>query len=207
MALSTDTAETLPVKVLFMGHSYMTHFGEFLRSRPAQTSLTFDMEIDQVDPIVKAIGRADINVVTNNLYQWVTDSDPDICVLHLGDNVIRHNDVDIEGIAVSVFNLALKLCMRYSIQCVLISQLLFRNVTRCTDFNMLVVQLNKCLDACVKQSGVSGIFFWHHHGFWQPGVKDALTHRDGVHLNFEGNLKLYKSFKRGLSRAINYLRQ
>lgn len=208
MALSTESvANSVPqVKVLFMGHSYIRRFGEFIRSPPLGVSSTFDMTVDKIEPIFRAIGGADIDVVSHNMRKWVTGCDPDVCILHVGDNDIRSNDVDVDFLARAVVNLAIELRMVHNVQYVIISQLLSRRVVRCTDFNALVVALNKRIEHHVKVASVSGILFWHHHGFWQQQVREGLSHQDGVHLNFDGNVKLYKSFKRALSKALSYLR-
>ena len=113
---------------------------------------------------------------------------PNILILQVGSNDIGQLYVEVDKIALSIIEFA-ESSLTFGCKLVIILSHWARNNTL---FNMRLDPFNKCLkDLCSVRRD---IMFWQHTSLGHNEIY-KYRHSDGVHLNSDGNKKLYKNIR------------
>jgi len=125
---------------------------------------------------------------------------PDIVILELGTNDLssRHP----LPVGSDIEELVRLLHTTYRVKVICVCQTIRREAAT-EAFNEGVGMLTKYLRVVLEP--IPYAFFWGHRGFWNP--KSNIYSRDGVHLNNNGQFKLYRSLRGAVLKSIRLLAQ
>ena len=119
---------------------------------------------------------------------------PDIIVLQLGTNDLSRFDPLVVGS--SIEDLVRILYDKYDVKVVCVCQTLHRGADPA--FNVRVRALTKYLKTFLEP--LPYFFFWGHMGFWNTTRR--FLARDGVHLNEQGQYKLFRSLRGAVLKSL-----
>jgi len=122
----------------------------------------------------------------------------DTVVIHVGSNDLCRSD-DVNAVVQSLLDLAMYVLSRWTVQQVVISQVLlrrpntrFRMRFTLADYNSSVASVNTTLRHRCQQ--LDGVTFWRHERLHN----DSFFCQDGVHLNVRGETRFLNSLRRAL---------
>ena len=121
---------------------------------------------------------------------------PDIIVLKLGSN-------DLNKLPAQAVGSELEISVRYlhdefNEKSIVVCQVIRRHSPQCAAYNVKVTKLHLYLKSVLEP--IPYCFYWRHRGFWNPRGNIYLP--DGVHLNDLGNLKLFRSIREAVIKAV-----
>ena len=207
--MAHSTGRTHDYEVLFLGHSYIRRLSEFIFSGKHEgVRPDFGLNRDRTTAYFRGIGGARVETIMRDLPRTLNSLyKPDVVFLQIGGNDILFDDDDMGLLAERVFHLAHMLHSEFLIPQVIVSQLFCRAVSKCAEYNSLVVLFNTHIAALIKDYGCSGLVFWRHQGFWSDAARAQVQHKDGICLNVLGNHIFYNSCKSAIIQAIVRMHQ
>lgn len=121
---------------------------------------------------------------------------PDIIVLELVSN-------DLTKLPGQTVGSELETLVRYlhdefNVKSIAVCQVIRRHSPECTGYNFKVTKLHLYLTAVLEPKPYC--FYWRHRGFWNS--RENIYLPDGVHLNDLGNLKLFRSIRGAVIKAL-----
>ena len=142
-----------------------------------------------------------------NILPDITDCNPDIIFLHIGENDVANGKpaAAIAEVIVNITSHLLNVAKR-----LIVGQLLpFPSLQR---QKTTVIAVNKLLESTL--AGMPSVKYWRHqNGFWKPVTssmtghqRKPLFHVDGVHLTEEGMNRYHNSVKVAVCKAAASLK-
>ena len=133
---------------------------------------------------------------------------PKVIVLELGSNDLVNlsgagparpgGRLSPQTVGSELENLVRELHEAYSVEFVVVGQVLRRRTRDADECNCKVGKLHQYLKVVLEQ--LPFCYYWRHSGFWNS--KRDLYLPDGVHLNSLGNYKFLRSIRGAVLRAI-----
>lgn len=193
--------------VLLLGHSYVHRLADFVRaSQNPQVEHDFGLNshfLDKFNVSFHGIGGARVATIHSDVHTILAQYSAyyDVVVLQLGGNDINRNS-NAELIAHDIVNLAVDINATGRVNQVVVSQLFFREKPRCDVYNAVAYDVNGHLVRTLGKASYrkQGMSFWKHRGFSRPEF--TTSHRDGVHLNADGQWKFYQSVKSAFIQGV-----
>ena len=199
-----DPRETNPVKVLYYGHSYVSHFQDYVATLPYYMA-NFGMSLTEACVHYKGLSGATVGRLSkkSNLNK-INKMQAEIIVLEVGTNDLADVEVTPGDLCDQVIDLAREL-LDCRAREVIVSQVLLRGKEGLKkadkDFEEKVYAYNHNIERAINF--LPRASFWHHYNLW----KDIENHvEDGTHLNDQGHKKLYRSLKGALQSTITRIR-
>ena len=190
-------------RVAIVGHSFVWRLEEFMKRRQDKDE-NFGMHTRKV----KCFGTSGLNMrKVHTVEEKVMEYDPDVLVLVIGDNDVDNPRMHLRGLAALIVNFA-NTIRRDVMVPVIISMLMPRypGIYFNDSYNQRAIQVNQGLVEEIESGCFKNISLWRHkfvafpennpEKYW--GTR-CFFKEDGVHLNDDGNCRLYKSFRKLLS--------
>lgn len=186
-------------RIVFFGHSHVRRLGEYVERH--ENLSNFELPTTQV--VTSFVGRGGLkrkNVLDPAIISDLRSHSPQTLVMMFGDNDIK-KDSSPQEISLMIFSVISAIRARVpSIDKVVLVQLLPRYLTRNSWYNKVAERTNLELSYLARHRSYVRFFLC---SFWFPGGRyprrysaDALLFGpDGVHLNEQGNEKLYDKLK------------
>ena len=199
-----DQHETTPVKALYYGHSFVSHFADYMATLPYYMN-SFGLSSQEVCVYYKGLGGATVDrLLKKSNLNKVNKMQAEIVVLEVGTNDLADASKSPGEVCDQVLQLAREI-LDCRVREVIISQVLLRGVKGLKDadpeFEEKVYLYNHQVERAVHF--LPRASYWHHYNLW----KDVEKHlEDGTHLNDLGHKKLYRSLKGALQSTIARIR-
>ena len=181
-------------KVLVIGHSIVRRFYQFLTEDDDDRyvpglglSATHDIRF-------RGVGGRLVNDVLRYEGQHIDQFSPRLLVLMIGGNDVIRKDTPAE-LAAEIEAVVTTIHIRHGVDKVYVCKLLPR-FRQGYDYNQFADAVNSILRISLPQLGYSGL--WEHCNlFPSPSIESCERKfiADGVHLNKQGNVHLYRSLK------------
>ena len=183
-------------RVLILGHSFIKHLKQFVKSHPDD----FDLDFHISSPVLirwHGVGGRTVDKTLKCDIHVVHSFCPAIVILQLGSNDLVALSPLHVGSALDDFVHFLHKSCRVKVVCV--CQTIRRDSAEA--FNFKVGTLTRYLR--VVLGPIPYTMFWGHRGFWK--VRGNFYTSDGVHLNSRGQHKLYRSLRGAVLRSLRLL--
>ena len=199
-----DPYELKPVKVLYYGHSYVSHFQDYVATLPYYMA-NFGMDLKEAVVHYKSLSGADVERLAKKSHlNKINKMRAEVIVLEVGTNDLAKLDKTPRELCDQVISLTREL-LDCRVREVIISQVLLRGKDglkkAATDFEEKVYLYNHMVERDVQF--LPRASFWHHYKLWRD-IEDHVE--DGTHLNDLGHKKLYRSLKGALQSTITRIR-
>ena len=186
-------------RVLILGHSFIRRLNQFIE----QNSHTLQKTLGIAEPITvhwHGVGGRTVRKTVQYDLHIAESFAPDIVILELGTNDLSSRHPLLVGSDIE--ELVRLLHTTYRVKVICVCQTIRREAAT-EAFNEGVGMLTKYLRVVLEP--IPYAFFWGHRGFWNP--KSNIYSRDGVHLNNNGQFKLYRSLRGAVLKSIRLLAQ
>ena len=199
-----DQHADYPVKVLYYGHSYISHFQDYVASLPCYMS---NFGIDSREAVVyyKGLSGATIDRLSKKSHMnKVNKMQPEVVIVEAGTNDLAKTELSAGDVCDLMMDLVRDL-LDCRVREVIVSQVLLRGeagYSKCDhEFEDKVYLYNHMVEGALHHLPRSS--FWHHWKLW----RDIELHvEDGTHLNDLGHKKLYRSIKGAINNVVTRVR-
>lgn len=185
-------------RIMVLGHSFVWRIAKFL----AETSLpcvSVNFHLTMTPTVqFHGIGGRTVTKLRQFDLSAVAEFNPNVLILEIGSNDLCNAKASVADLAVDIFQLIQLLHFRFSVEHVIVSQILHRShpPRLFPSYNARVCKLNRSLSHLCRS--VPFATFWFHHSIFKSQQSVLLP--DGVHLNPNGNHLLYHSYQKALMR-------
>lgn len=183
-----------PNKVLILGHSIVRRFQQFLTS-DADVRYCEDLGLRENHRIFyRGVGGRTISGILREDASFIEKVKPHNIILIVGGNDVRRATSP-EELAANLESLVSVLHYRFGVSRIHVCKLLPR-FKQCFDYNSTVDQVNILLKSALHRFEFAS--FWEHNDLFPSPKFKACDHKflfDGVHLNKQGNVHLYRSLR------------
>ena len=188
-----------PPRALVLGHSFVRRLSSFL-SHSNIYSHNLGLQ-DVAEIALFGVGGRTIAKLEKFDLGFVRAWKPDIVILELGTNDLTKFPP--ESVGSSLEELVQLLYENCSVKVIGVCQVIKRcpPPPKMPDFNSRVIKLHKYLKVVLEPSQFC--FYWRHIGFWNPSSGIYLEY--GVHLNNLGLIKLCRSYRGAVLKALSIL--
>ena len=199
-----DPNEVCPVKVLYYGHSFVSHIQDFMATLPYYMS-NFGITDNEALIHYKALNGATIDrMKKKSNVNKINRMQPEIVVLEGGTNDLASFDMTSQDVCDVMMDLVRDV-LDCRVRHVIVSQVLLRGkkglIGYDPDFAEKVYRYNHLIEDALQY--LPRTSFWHHRNLWG----DIEQHvEDGTHLNDLGHKKLYRSLKGAIKFNIKKIR-
>ena len=183
--------------VLLLGHSFVRRFGEYLVSPPHPFRSDLNLPAG-VQFYCQGVGGRIVPSLIRYDLGAVDSVRPDVIVLEIGSNDLCDPSVSFLTIGSAIDDLCALLMDRFQVRHVVVCQILRRIVLPYPAFNEQVLLLNNYLEVVIGDRAHAT--FWKHRGFWHN--TSILFCPDGVHPNYAGLGRLYRSYRGAILQAL-----
>ena len=175
-------------KVLILGHSFIRRLRDFIiRNRP-----TYNLNFNINTPVTihwHGVGGRTIDKVRRFDLTEVERFKPDVVILQIGTNDLTRRRSSPASVGSAIEDLVCLLHNEYGVRLICVGQTVKRHPVGA--FNANVKILAQYLQGVLEPLPFA--IYWTHRGFWRAS-RSYLSY-DGVHLNTEGQHKLYRSVR------------
>ena len=183
-----------PPRILILGHSFIRRLAEFLQKRGHEHLMAKLSSLGSIS--FHGVGGSTIAKVRKFDLSIIRRLSPDIIVLELGSN-------DLTKLPAQTVGSELEILVRYLydefyVKSIVVGQVIRRHSPQCAAYNVKVTKLHLYLKAVLEP--IPYCIYWRHRGFWNPRGNIYLP--DGVRLNDLGNLKLFRSIRGAVIKAV-----
>ena len=183
-----------PPRILILGHSFIRRLAGFLQKRGHEHLMAKLSSLGSVN--FHGVGGRTVAKVRKFDLSIIRRLSPDIIVLELGSN-------DLTKLPGQTVGSELETLVRYlhdefNVKSIAVFQVIRRHSPECTAYNFKVTKLHLYLKAVLEP--IPYCFYWRHRGFWNS--RENIYLPDGVHLNDLGNLKLFRSIRGAVIKAL-----
>lgn len=176
------------IKTLLLGHSFITHFKSFIRSRIPE--LNFNLNLDPKEVMIQYSGRPGATIESLKECQLtdVEDFEPHLVILDIGTNDLALTSFNPEKTASAIVELVYTLQTVYNVRHIVVLQILHRfHSVRPNWRRINIEQFNNDVDTCnqllaVKLSRFRACQLWWHKGLWGENQRSMID-AGGVHLS------------------------
>ena len=199
-----DPNQVCPVKVLYYGHSFVSHMQDYMATLPYHMA-NFGISDNEAWVYFKALNGAPLDRLKKkaNLNK-VNRMQPEVVILGGGTNDLA----DVNNSAADVCEMMLEL-VRGVLDCrvreVVVSQVLKRGkkglIGYDPDYESKMFEYNHRIEDALQH--LPRASFWHHRKLW--GDIEGYV-QDGTHLNDIGHKKLYRSLKGAIQSTVVRIR-
>ena len=199
-----DQRADCPVKILYYGHSFVSHFQDYVATLPAYMS-NFGMSNQEGVVYYKSLSGAPISrLAKRSKLNIVNKIQPEIVILEAGTNDLAEPDTYPGEVCDNLIDL-IRGILDCRVREVIVSQVLLRGdeglAKAAPDFTDKVYLFNHMVESALQY--LPRAFYWHHRNLWRE-INDHVE--DGTHLNDLGHKKLYRSLKGALNTAVARVR-
>ena len=186
-------------RVLILGHSFIKRLRRFIVQNTPDYQLNLNIT-DQISVQWLGVGGRTIAKVREFDLVEVSRFQPDIVYLEIGTNDLTQRGMSALTVGSAIEDLVRLLHDNYGVSLVCVGQTIKRSPVG--NFNCNVKLLAQYLKTVLEPLPFA--VYWTHRGFWRPS--SSYLSYDGVHLNREGQHKLYKSIRGALIHCLNRLK-
>lgn len=179
---------TYVLKTLILGHSFVRHFKNFIKSRLSEYNFTLNLDPREVMIQYSGQSGATVDSLRARQLSDVKDFEPELVILDIGTNDLSLPTCNAEMLTSAIEKLIDTLLTDYNVQQVVVIQILHRfQSPRPSRRHINIEKFNSEVDICnqllsEKLSQKHNCQFWWHKGFW--GINQSSTiDSDGVHLS------------------------
>ena len=175
-------------RVLILGHSFIRRLRDFI----IRNSPTYNLNLNINTPVTihwHGVGGRTIDKVRRFDLTEVERFKPDVVILQIGTNDLTRRRSSPASVGSAIEDLVCLLHNEYGVRLVCVGQTVKRHPVG--TFNANVQILAQYLQGVLEPLPFA--IYWTHRGFWRAS-RSYLSY-DGVHLNTEGQHKLYRSVR------------
>lgn len=184
----------LPV-ILVLGHSFVKRLHKDIEQR-SHRQFSHDFELNfKANVCLHGVGGRTVPKLWKHDLSVVERISPDIIILEIGTNDL--SDEEPLLVASSVEVLVRFLHDRFNVSVIGFCLVIPRGRLSNEVFNEKVSIFNELVRDLLKP--LTYTFCWFHHG-----VSSKFLLRDGVHLNHAGQLRLYRSYRGAMLKALSF---
>ena len=199
-----DPDEVCPVKVLYYGHSFVSHMQDFMATLPYYMG-NFGISDNEASVYFKALNGAPITRLRKKSHiTKICRMRPEIVIVEGGTNDLADRD----NSAYDVRDMMLDL-VRDILDCgpreVIVSQVLLRGKKGLIGYDPNYREKTYLYNHLIEEAlqYLPRTSFWHHRKLWGD-IEQYVE--DGTHLNDVGHRKLYRSLKGAIQSTSRRLR-
>ena len=205
ISMVEEFAQRQPLSIVIFGHSFIKHLQrDTIRRLGQYHNFGFDYSVANV-VFVHQNGLKVDQARYELLYQ-VAEHRPDIVYIELGTCDLSNKHNTARSIGEKMVELGNHLT-GLGVSKVLFGEIIFRRgngiPASSPEFNFKVDDLNRFLQVAFDETYSKKINLWRHKGMMR--ATKNIYFNDGIHLNQLGNLRLYRSIRAALIKAIWYI--
>lgn len=175
-------------RVLILGHSFIRRLREFIARNASDYDLKFNI-CDSFTIRWHGVGGRTVSKLKQFDLSVVAQFQPDVVFLQIGTNDLTLRGMSAVKLGSEIEDFVRLLNEEYGVRFICVGQTIRREHRG--DFNANVSILAQYLKTVLEPLPFA--IYWTHRGFWRS-CRPYLSY-DGVHLNREGQHKLYKSIR------------
>ena len=185
-------------RVLILGHSFIRRLRDFI----IKNSPTYNLNLNINASVTihwHGVGGRTIDKVRRFDLTEVERFKPDVVFLQIGTNDLTHRGSSPASVGSAIEDLVCLLHHEYGVRLVCVGQTVKRRPVG--TFNTNVQILAQYLQGVLEPLPFA--IYWTHRGFWQAPC--SYLSYDGVHLNKQGQHKLYRSVRGAVMHCLKRL--
>ena len=185
-------------RVLILGHSFIRRLREFVNDN----SLEYNLTLGIPEPVTvrwRGVGGRTVVKLKEFDLAIVSEFKPDIIFLQVGTNDLAQRNMSPVTVGSAIEEFVTLLHEKHGVRFICVGQTIKRASP--DSFNARVALLARYLKTVLEPLPYA--LYWTHRGFWRS--RRPFLSYDGVHLNREGQHKLYKSIRGAVLQAIRQL--
>jgi len=185
-------------RVLVLGHSFIRRLRDFIVKNAPDYHLNLNLT-DSVTVQWHGVGGRTIAKVRQFDLGEVIRFRPDIVFLQIGTNDLVQRGMSPLTVGSAIEDFVRLLHDEYGVRLICVGQTIRRHLAG--NFNANVRLLAQYLKTVLEPLPFA--IYWTHRGFWR--ASNSYLSYDGVHLNREGQHKLFKSIRGAVMQCLNRL--
>jgi len=186
-------------RVLILGHSFIKRLRRFVLDNSPDYGLDFNLS-DSVNIFWHGVGGRTIAKVQQHDLAEIIRIRPHIVYLEIGTNDLSQRGMSPLTVGSAIEEFVRLIHDNYGVSIVCVGQTVRRSPVG--NFNENVKLLAHYLKAVLEPLPFA--VYWSHRGFWRPSL--TYLSYDGLHLNKEGQHKLFKSIRGAIIHCLNRLK-
>ena len=183
---------------LVLGHSFVRRFKAFVKKSKSSRNLNLDYTCRV---FLWGIGGRTVDKLMRFDLAKLHVLQPNVVVLEIGSNDLCDIGSDPEAVGYLIITLIDRLRVEFSVDWVVVCQVLPRKKQLHPQYNSAVSTLNSWLKE--NLSTKEHVTFWRHRGLTRPSLN--ICHRDRIHLNRRGEELLFRSYRGAILFALKQL--
>lgn len=186
-------------RVLILGDSFIRRLRDFIVRNVPEYDLCLNLK-ERVNMQWHGVGGRTIAKIRQFDLNEVIRFRPDVVFLQVGTNDLTQRGMTPITVGSAIEDFVRLLHDEHGVRFVCVGQTIKRSPVG--NFNFNVEILAQYLKVVLEPLPFA--VYWTHRGFWRP-ASSCLSY-DGVHINREGQHKLYKSIRGAVMQGLMYLR-
>ena len=201
LSLEEEIRSRRRIKINVVGHSFISHMITE-NNRRLGLDHNWNFQFDCVE--MKEITESGLSI-SEARYQYlnrITYNRPDIIYLELGTVDLAEYHLQPLDVRDKMINLVDELC-RLGAKQVIIGEVIPRKGNKIPygvgDFNYKINDYNRLMNVHYDEEYQTQVMCWRHKNLWEAKKE---IYEDGLHLNRLGHLRLYRSIRAALLKAM-----
>ena len=186
-----------PPRILILGYSFIRRLAGFLQKTGHEHLMAKLSSLGSIS--FHGVGGRTIAKVRKFDFSIIRRLRPDIIVLELGSNDLTK--LPAQTVGSELETLVLYLHDEFHVKTLAVCQVMRRHSSECTAYNFEITKLHLYLKAVLEP--IPYCLYWKHRGFWNS--RENIYLPGGVHLNDLSNLKLFRSIRGAVIKAVGLL--